>query len=68
MRLYAQQFGLKFPFLFYGPPYGYYAFGTPTIYILDRKGRFVGYRSGTEGDWHSGALKNLIRSLLAESR
>ncbi len=68
MKLYSQQFGLTFPFLFYGPLYGYYALGSPTIYVLDRKARFVGYWSGTGANWRSEAFNNLIRSLLAETR
>lgn len=67
LKLYEQQFGVTFPLLHDGPPYGYPAVGTPTVVLLDRNGRVVGWRSG-ECDWHSREVKELLRILLAQSR
>lgn len=65
LKLYEQQFGVTFPLLYDGPPWGYPAIGTPTVALLDRKSRVVGWRTG-ECDWHTGPVKELVRMLLAE--
>ncbi|MDP3727602.1 MAG: hypothetical protein Q8R35_03110 [bacterium] len=66
LQLYRQQYGITFPLLHGGPPDGYVAFGSPAVYVIDRRGRVVAYRSGGDCDWVSPAFGSLLQVLLAE--
>ena len=64
LKLY-EQYGITFPLLFGGPPAGYGAWATPSVSVIDRKGRVVAYRSG--GDCNLSSARELLRVLLTES-
>lgn len=64
LELYREQFGLTFSLISEGSyPYGYAAFGTPNVVILDRAGKIVAFRRGT-CDWNGSEVRALIEALL----
>src|SRR5437867_3094545 len=43
LEIYRKQYGLTYPLLYDGPPYGVGALGSPSIALFDRQGRLVAF-------------------------